>query len=152
MGKGEPTAFDELTESFQDDELPLVNYFESTWIGSPVGRRGRRTPPIFLHDMWNVLGRHCTGSTRTTNALESFHYSFNSLLTCQHPSIWVLLKSLQRQQALTDNILVHIDRGDTKQPSAKERSRNERIVNLVTKYNPADANKTLRGITYNYMI
>ena len=65
-------------------------------------------PARFPAAMWNVAGRHFTGSTRTTNALEVFHHSFNSLVACQHPSIWVLLKSLQRQQALTDDMFSHI--------------------------------------------
>ena len=35
-------------------------------------------------------------------------------INCKHPTIWVLLKALHRQQALTDNALVHIARGEQK--------------------------------------
>ena len=94
--------------TFEEDELELISYFEATWIGRVVGRKQRRTPAKFPAAMWNFLGRHFTGSTRTANSLEAFHHSFNSLVACEHPSIWVLLKSLQRQQALTDNMLSHI--------------------------------------------
>ena len=73
--------------------------------------------------IWNFVGRHFTESTRTTNTLEAFHHSFTSLIACQHPSIWVLLKSLQRQQALTDNMLSHIAQGETKLPGTRERER-----------------------------
>ena len=58
-----------LVDEFEDDELPLHAYFEPNCIVSPVGRRGRRTPLIFLLAMLNVHGRHFTGTARTINAL-----------------------------------------------------------------------------------
>lgn len=144
-------AYEALADEFEDDELPLLAYFEPTWIGSPVGRRGRRTPPIFPLSMWNVVGRHFTGTTRTTNALESFHHAINSLLTCKHPTIWVLLKALHRQQALTNNTLAQIARGETKRLVAAQKARNARITTLVSNYSNTDTDKTLRGVAYNYM-
>ena len=45
--------FESLATTFLNDELPLLGYFESTWIGQSVG--GRRLPPMFSHHMWNVL-------------------------------------------------------------------------------------------------
>ena len=71
-------TFESLSTTFLADELPLLAYFERTWIGLPAG--GRRLPPMFDLHMWNVLDRASAGSTRTTNALESFHHTFNSLL------------------------------------------------------------------------
>ena len=88
--------FESLATTFLIDELPLLSYFESTWIGQAVG--GRRLPPMFSHHMWNVLDRAGTWSTRKTNALESFHHSFNLLLSCTHPAVWKLLESLEAQQ------------------------------------------------------
>ena len=114
------TVYEALADTFEGDEQELISYFEATWIGGVVGRRQRRTLVKFPAAMWNVVGCHFTGSTRTTNALEAFHHSFNSLVACQHPSIWVLLKSLQRQQALTDNMLSHIAQGETKLPGTRE--------------------------------
>ena len=114
-----------------------------------VGRRQRRSPARFPAAMWNVVGRHFTGSTRTINALEAFHHSFNSLVACQHPSIWMLLKSLQRQQALTDNMPSHIAQGETELPGTRERARNARIATLVSAYDRSDPEKTLRGIAFN---
>ena len=133
------------------DELELISYFEATWIGGVVGRSQRRTPARFPAAMGNVVGSNLTGSTRTTNALEAFHHSFNSFVACQHPSIYVLLKSLQRQQALTDNMLSHIAQGETKLLGTRERARNARIATLVSAYDRSDPEKTLRGIAFNYM-
>ena len=119
-------VYEALADTFEEDELELISYFEATWNSRVVGRKQRRTPARFPATMWNFVGRHFTGSTRTTNA--AFHQSFTTLVACQHPSIWVLLKSLQRQQALTDNMLSHITQGETKLPGTRERARNARIA------------------------
>ena len=76
------TVYEALADTFEEDELELISYFEVTWIGGEVGQRQRRTPATFPAAMWNVVGRHYTGSTRTTDALEAFHHSFNSLVAC----------------------------------------------------------------------
>ena len=106
----------------------------------------------FTVHMWNVLDRVSEGSSRTTNSLESFHHTFNSLLSCQHPSIWKLLDSLQKQQNLTQNIMAKINRGETFRQSSKEQERNARITTLTTNYTRASADALLRGIALNYMV
>ena len=145
------SVYEELADTFEDDEVPVLTYFERTWIGNVIGRRGRRSTPHFPLKMWNVVGRHQQGSTCTNNAIEAFNHKFNSLLSCHHPSLWTLIKSLRREQALTENTHVHINRGDTKQPSTKEASRNARITNIVQSYISSDPDKTFRGIAFNYM-
>ena len=150
-------VYEALADTFEEDELELISYFEATWIVGVVGRKQRRTLARFPAAMWNVVGRHFTASTRTTITLEAIHHSFNSLVACQHLSIWVLLKSLQRQQALIDNMLSHIAQGETKLPGTRERERerervrNARIATLVSAYDRSDPEKTLRGIAFNYM-
>ena len=126
----------------------LLAYFENTWIGQPVG--GQRLPPLFPHHMWNVRDRSGTGSSRTTNALEAFYHTYNSLLTCQHPTIWKLLESLESQQNLSRRTI--FGRGDSFRPSEQERRRNESIPNLVSSYTQAAADDLLRGMAYNYMM
>ena len=143
-------VYEALSTTFLADEISILHYFESTCIGMGVGADRLRRDPAFPHQMWNVLDRHDQGSTRTTNALEAFHHSFNALISCQHPSIWTLLDSLKRQQALTLNTISEIQRGQTFNPSAKERMRNDRIMRLVSQYSPANADRTLRGIAYNF--
>ena len=76
--------------------------------------------PMFPLVMWNVYDRHAQGSSRTTNALEAFHHSFNSLLSCQHPSIWKLLESLEKQQTHTAATINDIQRGTSFTHSARE--------------------------------
>ena len=105
------SVYEELADRFEDDELPVLTYFESTWIGNVICRRERHSPPHFPLKMWN--------------------------------RIWL--------EALTENTHAHISRGDMKQPSAKEASRNTRITNIVQSYISSDPDKILRGIAVNYM-
>ena len=62
-------CFQSLATIILADELPLLAYFEGTWIGQSVG--GRIPPSTFPHHMWNVLDRSAAGSTRTANSLEA---------------------------------------------------------------------------------
>ena len=127
--------FESLATTFLNDELPLLSYFESTWIGEAVG--GRRLPPMFSHHMWHVLDRAGTGSTRTTNALESFHHC--SLLSCTHPAVWKLLELLEAQQSHTRSRMLRISKRDTFKVSAINRRRNEWIRNPISHYTLANA-------------
>ena len=92
--------------------------------------------PEFPLQMWNVLDRDYTGSTRTTNALDTYRHSLNALISCQHPTIW-------RTSKHSTNL-----RSCSFRPSA---ARNNRIQNLTDNYTRADADRLLRGIAYNYM-
>lgn len=142
-------AYEALASTFLNDELQLLHYFEATWIGLPVA--GRRMAPMFPLQMWNVLGRHQAGSTRTTNSLEAFHHSFNALISCHHPTIWKLLPALQKQQHLTMNTIHRICRGDTFRTSSKEAVRNQRLATIVLNYDSSNIDNTLKGITFNYL-
>ena len=68
----------------------------------------------------------------------TLHLTFN--LRC---GIWL--------EALTENTHAHISRGDMKQPSVKEASRNIRITDVVQSYINSDPDKIIRGIAVNYM-
>ena len=138
-------AFESLSTHFLQDELPLLAYFEKTWIVT------RRLTPDFPIQMWNALERSAAGSTRTTNALEAYHYAFNALISCQHPSVWKFVDSLRNQQALTANTMQRIQRGRSFRPKPTEAAMNTRIVNLITSYTRATADSFLRGIAFNYM-
>ena len=115
-------VYEALSTTFLADEISILHYFESTWIGMGVGAGGPRRDPAFPHQMWNVLNRHHQGSTRTTNALEAFHHSFNALISCQHPSIWTLLDSLKRRGDTERTNIPSICKGeDEKRPDHEAR-------------------------------
>ena len=80
------TVYEALADTFEEDELELISYFEATWIGGVVGRRQQRTPARFPAAMWNVVGRLFTGSTRTTNVTGGVSSLFQ-LVRCLSTSI-----------------------------------------------------------------
>ena len=94
---------------------------------------------LLLHPPWN-----------TPNHIPMLHTSkvaaFNSLISCQHPSLWKFLDSLRNQQALSDNTRQRI-RGCSFKPSQMQATRNTRIENLIAGYTDI----FLRGIAFNYM-
>ncbi len=79
---------------------------------------------IFPLAMWSCHNRFAECSTRTTNSLEPFHNSFNSLVEdCRHPPVWDVLKGLEMQQAHTEKMYASFTRGETFMPSAAQVAR-----------------------------
>mgnify|MGYP006352997835 CR=1 FL=1 len=63
-------AFEDLSENedFPPEALPVLNYFEDTYIGRRQ-RRGRQIP-LFPIELWNVHQRTIDGQHRTNNDVE----------------------------------------------------------------------------------
>ena len=122
------------------------------WVSVDWTDRGWLLLLVLTHVKWNVNERCNDGASRTTNALEAFHHSSNSLISCQHSSIWTLVTSLEKQQALTRNTINEIRRKTSFLHSAKEKKRNKRIMKLVSEYSLPPAGRLLRAIAYNYML
>ncbi|KAK4880784.1 hypothetical protein RN001_008930 [Aquatica leii] len=66
--------------------LPVVDYFEDTWIGRP-DRRNRRRTATFPHIIWNCFNSAMTGLPKTNNVVEGWHRSFECHISASHPSI-----------------------------------------------------------------
>ena len=95
-------AFETLSEIILEEAIPIMDYFQDTYIGKPH-RRGRRSP-IFDIDIWNMYSRVSNDLSKSNNSGEGWHHSFQSSLTCDHPIIWVFLRILQKEQGLQDAI------------------------------------------------
>ena len=78
-------AFETLEEVMPDEMLPLLDYFERTYIGRRL--RTRRRDPPYSHDFWNVHVRVSNGDARTNNKVEGHHNLINKMLSMQHPTI-----------------------------------------------------------------
>ena len=83
----------------------LVNYVEKTWI---------QKTGVF---MWNVYGR--PPNHRTTNACESWHAFWNRKIGRNHPSFWVVVEELKKQEKITKNVYSKISRGEPPPPQKK---------------------------------
>ena len=95
-------AFETLYEIILEEAIPIMDYFEDTYIGKP--HRRRRRSPIFDIDIWNMYSRVSNDLSKSNNSVEGWHHSFQSSLTCDHPNIWVFLRILQKEQGLQDAI------------------------------------------------
>ena len=79
-------AFDVLVLNVPDDDkvVEFVSYFERTFIGDSNGRRRRRRPPLFSHEMWNKFEDVMRDLPRTNNAVEAWHNAFKKSLRGNH--------------------------------------------------------------------
>ncbi|XP_022171031.1 uncharacterized protein LOC111034225 [Myzus persicae] len=97
------SAFESLLDSefYRENEESLsglINYFEDTWIGRPC-RRARRAP-LFSINVWNCYALLKYDIPRTNNSVEGWHNCFSSMLSSRHPSIWIFIDSLKKEESL----------------------------------------------------
>jgi len=90
--------FEELQETAIDTPglMEVADYFEDTYIGRS-GRRGQRRSPYFSKSMRNVKKRTLEGIPRTNNRLEGWYPGIQTMVDSLHPSLFRLLKGLQRE-------------------------------------------------------
>ena len=96
------SAFETLSEINLEEAISIMDYFVDTYIGKP--HRRRRRSPIFDIDIWNMYSRVSNDLSKSNNSVDGWHHSFQSILTCDHPNIWVFLRILQKEQGLQDAI------------------------------------------------
>ena len=99
-------AFDELCNHCGIDEQPVLDYFETNYIGEQ--RRGRRLPPIFPHELWNMHNRALNELPRPNNNLEGWHNRFSTMFRQTHPSIWEFIDTLKLDVAHNRIIIIII--------------------------------------------
>ena len=83
-------------------QLPTEAYFESTYIGRRLDNSSIVLPSLFPLEMWNNQHSVQQGLPRTKNAIEAWHRSFSCLVLCNHPSIWLFLEKLKKEQGLVE--------------------------------------------------
>ena len=67
--------------------------------------------------MWNVYDR--PQNLRTTNACESWHASWNRKIGRNHPSLWVVVEELKKQEKITKNVCSKFSKGEPPPPQEK---------------------------------
>jgi hypothetical protein len=88
-------AFEEVATAMPQHQGmdELLTYFEHTYIrGRRLPGRGHNyRPALFPPASWNKRESATEGIARTTNICEGWHSSLQSLLLCNHPSMWTFL-------------------------------------------------------------
>lgn len=144
-------AFDELCDSdvFPGEAQEVVDYFEDTWIGRP-DRRRRRRAPVFPHAMWNCYEASRIGMSKTNNAVEGWHRSFESQISASHPSIWKFLEGIKREHALSELKIEQYSAGaPPSTPRKKYKDSADRIKRIVERFDPTSIVDYVRGIAHN---
>lgn len=122
-------GFDELYSTLPPILEPLLDYFEDNYIGRR--RPNGRANPRFAIDLWNMRERTLNNAMRTNNQAEAWHRRFNSVIDCEHPSLWVFIQSLQKEENYIHCQLVKINAGQSSQQSQKYLDYNKRLKNLL---------------------
>ena len=140
-------AFETLEEVMPDEMLPLLDYFERTYIGRRL--RARRRDPPYSHDFWNVHVRVSNGDARTNYKVEGHHNLINKMLSMQHPTIWKFIEALRKLQNIHKN---KIEALCAQGPPAKRRKYKDldvRLKTIVEDFAICDILDFLRGIAHN---
>jgi len=133
-----------------EDFEPILDYFEDTYVGRPVGRRRRRLEARFPPSVWNVNQRTLENLPQTNNAVEAWHHSFQMSAQASHPCIWRFIAHLQKEQGLQELNLTHVTAGnDVSKPLPKYTAVNKRIQSVLSQHGTIGVMNLLRGISYN---
>ena len=128
--------------------LKVLDYFETNYVGEL--RRGRRNPPLFAHEMWNMNGRVAGNLPRTNNYVEGWHNRFRGMVNHVHPNIWKFLEMVRREATHNEMVMAQILGGANPPPQKRaDRDVTIRIQNLIQNCQLANVLQFLRGISYN---
>jgi hypothetical protein len=146
------TVFEELLLQMPTDERieEVVTYFERTYIrGRRLPGRGERyAPPIFAIDVWNKFDAAGEGIARTTNSVEGWHFSLQSIFLCHHPSMWTFLTGIKRDSHLCVTAYSQASTGAVHLGRKKYRDLKERVMRTVATYGQTPHILYLRAISF----
>lgn len=145
-------AFEELISKqiIPDVAEGLLDYFEDVWIGRPDRQNSRRAPKFGI-DMWNMYSNVELDLPRTNNSVEGWHTSFNSLLSCSHPTIWKFLNTLKSEQSRNEMVYEKMIAGEEALPQKKKyKNHTDQLKKLVSNYKKTDTMVYLKGLAYNF--
>ncbi|CAF1136196.1 unnamed protein product [Adineta steineri] len=142
-----------IVDDFDDEDNPLLDYFERVWVGKKKGRGIQRYQPKFSLQLWNMYERVIQDLPRSNNSIEGWHHAFNSRVSIKHPSIVKLTKCILREQSRFE---VDIERLRAGAPPEKRKKvyaeLDARLKTVTLSYNIADIEDYLNRIAMNLKI
>ncbi len=127
-------GFDDLYSTLPQILEPLLDYFEDTYIGRR--RPNGRATPRYSIELWNMYERTINDSMRTNNQAEAWHRRVTSVIQCEHPSLWVFIQSLQKEENYIHCQMVKINAGHNTIQSKKYLDYSKRLKNLLLSPHP----------------
>lgn len=114
----------------------LAEYYGPTYVYR-TDHRGQRKPGLFCVEEWNCFNATLSGQNRTNNASEAFNRRLGSSITEDHPTLWRLLRQLQKELALSRHDLNCALRGDPpSRPSKNSTALQSRLLSIAQTFNP----------------
>lgn len=132
--------------------MPIIDYFEGTWIGR-LHRRGQRKDPIIPISVWNCYDLVAADLPRTNNSVEGWHNCFSSTLnSSKHPSIWRFIHALQKEESINTLKIQQYVAGQ--EPPSKKiyKNKSENLKKICADYNNRTTVDYLRGVAYNFQL
>ncbi|XP_018495081.1 uncharacterized protein LOC108864279 [Galendromus occidentalis] len=150
-------AIAELAVALPHELMPVLKYFEDTYVGSllhilPDGTIIRREP-LFPQSMWSVHLRTLNGDSRTNNYAEAAHRRLQTEFGVKHPNLWRFIEGLKRVQHHRDMLYARFESGN--RPAAKRRKYEEidrRVLELVNNFHIHTVVGYLRGCASNFVM
>jgi hypothetical protein len=128
----------------------LVTYFQRTYIRGRrlPGRGDRYAAAIFPAEVWNKYEMASEGVARTTNAVEGWHYSLQSLFMCHHPTLWTFLAGLERDCHMSVAAYLQASAGAINVGRKTYRDLKQRVMRVVANYRETEILTYLRAISH----
>ncbi|KAK3929190.1 FLYWCH-type zinc finger-containing protein 1 [Frankliniella fusca] len=127
----------ELREVIPDTLLNIVDYFDDTYVrGRRLRGQRRAARPRYAPELWNQHRAALRGEPRTNNLTEGWHRRFNTLVGKDHPSVYALIKELQKEQGNSERQMADLELGKVvKAPQRlKYRMVTERLQRISGRY------------------
>ncbi|KAK3913903.1 FLYWCH-type zinc finger-containing protein 1 [Frankliniella fusca] len=127
----------ELREVIPDTLLNIVDYFDDTYVrGRRLRGQRRAARPRYAPELWNQHRAALRGEPRTNNLTEGWHRRFNTLVGKDHPSVYALIKELQKEQGNSERQMADLELGKVvKAPQRlKYRMVTERLQRISSRY------------------
>ena len=111
-------------------------------------RKSKLRTPIFAIDVWNQFSAAGDDIARTTNSIEGWHCSMQSIFMCHHPNMWTFLSGLERDCHLNRSSYLQTVAGQVAVGRKKYRDLKDRVARTVAGYGTVDRPTYLRAIVH----
>ena len=114
----------------------LLTYFEHTYVHGRrlPGRRRNYRSALFPPASRNKRESATEGIARTTNICEGWHNSLQSLLLCNHPSMWTFFDGIMKETAMQTASFLQATAGSQRAPKKKYSQLKECVKRAIDNY------------------
>ncbi|XP_053946208.1 uncharacterized protein LOC128855375 [Anastrepha ludens] len=129
--------FETLKNEIPKEMRPISKYFDATYVrGKPAKGRRKQVHPRYAPDLWCQYDAVIQQTARTNNISEGWHNRLQVVIGKDHPSFYIFLSELQKEQSDTEIMMRQLQSGQQvkKNKYSKRLKHEQRIFNIVSKY------------------